>query len=79
MAAGLQDGTRHANQDARRVLLRRNIAVDAQTAQLAAAAVQAVLQASAPSRRPRRHPRAPAGSEQRRSSVSGLRSYGLCS
>ncbi|HUL28011.1 MAG TPA: hypothetical protein VLW44_19810 [Streptosporangiaceae bacterium] len=46
------------------MLLRRNIAVDAETAQLAAAAaVQAALQASAPSRRPRRHPRVPAGSE----------------
>jgi hypothetical protein len=34
------------------VLLRRNIAVDAETAQLVAAAVQAALQASAPSLRP---------------------------
>jgi hypothetical protein len=42
---------------------RRNIAVDAETAQLAAA-VQAALQADAPSRLARRRPRAPAtGSE----------------
>ncbi|HXZ76401.1 MAG TPA: hypothetical protein VEH31_36785 [Streptosporangiaceae bacterium] len=48
----------------RRVLLRRNIAVDAETAQLVAAAVQAALQAGAPSPPPRRRPRAPAtGSE----------------
>jgi hypothetical protein len=48
----------------RRVLLRRNIAVDAETAQLVAAAVQAALQADAPSRLARRRPRAPAtGSE----------------
>ena len=48
----------------RRVLLRRNIAIDAETAHLVAAAVQAALQASAPSRRPRRRPPAPAaGSE----------------
>jgi len=48
----------------RRVLLRRNIAVDAETAQLVAAAVQAALQAGEPSRSARRRPRAPAaGSE----------------
>jgi hypothetical protein len=48
----------------RRVLLRRNIAVDAETVQLVAAAVQAALQADAPSRLARRRPRAPAtGSE----------------
>jgi hypothetical protein len=64
MAADSQDVPRHAGQVVRRVLLRRNIAVDAETAQLIAAAVQAALQASAPSRRPRRRPRAPAaGSE----------------
>jgi hypothetical protein len=32
----------------RRVLLRRNIVIDAETAQLVAAAVQAALQADAP-------------------------------
>jgi hypothetical protein len=37
---------RHAGQVVRRVLLRRNIAVDAETAQLVTAAVQAALQAS---------------------------------
>jgi hypothetical protein len=42
------------------VLLRRNIAVDTETAQLVAAAVQAALQTSAPSRPPRRGPRGPA-------------------
>jgi hypothetical protein len=60
MAAGSQDVPRHAGQVVRRVLLRRNIAVDAETAQLVAAAVQAALQASPPSRRPRRRPRVPA-------------------
>ena len=64
MAADSQDVTRHAGQVVRRVLLRRNIAVDAETAQLVAAAVQAALQAGPPSRRPRRRPRVPAaGSE----------------
>jgi len=41
------------------VLLRRNIAIDAETAQLVAAAVQAALQTGAPSRPPRRGPRVP--------------------
>jgi hypothetical protein len=36
------------------LLLRRNIAIDPETAQLVADAVQAVLQADAPSRPPRR-------------------------
>jgi hypothetical protein len=35
----------------RRVLLRRNIVIDAETAQLVAAAVQAALQANAPGAR----------------------------
>ena len=60
MAAGPQDTPRHAGQVVRRVLLRRNIAIDAETAQLAAAAVQAALQPAAPSRPPRRRPRGPA-------------------
>ena len=64
MAADPQDAPRHAGRVVRRVLLRRNIAVDPETAQLVVAAVQAALQASAPSRPPRRRPRAPAtGSE----------------
>jgi hypothetical protein len=42
------------------VLLRRNIAIDPETAQLVAAAVQAALQAGKPSRPPRRGPRVPA-------------------
>ena len=64
MAEGPQDTSRHAGQVVRRVLLRRNIAVDAETAQLVAAAVQAALQPAAPSRPPRRRPRGPAaGSE----------------
>jgi hypothetical protein len=58
--ADSQDVPRHAGQVVHRVLLRRNIAIDAETAQLVAAAVQAALQASAPSRPPRRRPRAPA-------------------
>ena len=45
---------RHAGRVARRVLLRRNIVIDAETARLAGAAVQAVLQAGAPSRQPGR-------------------------
>jgi hypothetical protein len=45
MDADPQDPPRHAGQVVRRVLLRRNIAVDTETAQLAAAAVQAVLRA----------------------------------
>jgi hypothetical protein len=50
----------HAGQVVRRVLLRRNIAIDPETAQLVAAAVQTALQAGAPSRPPRRGPRVPA-------------------
>jgi hypothetical protein len=64
MPAEPQEVSRHAGQVVRRVLLRRNIVIDAETAQLVAAAVQAALQAGAPSRPPRRRPRAPAtGSE----------------
>jgi len=55
---------RHAGQVVRRVLLRHNLAIDPETAQLVAAAVQAALQPAAPSRPPRRRPRGPAaGSE----------------
>jgi len=49
---------------ARRVLLRRNIAIDAETAQLVAAAVQAALQPAAPLRPPRRRPRVPAADSE---------------
>ena len=64
MAADPQDAPRHAGQIVRRVLLRRNIAIDAETAQLVAVAVQAALQPAAPARPPRRRPRRPAaGSE----------------
>ena len=59
MAAGPQDAPRHAGQVVRRVLLRRNIVIDAETAQLVAVAVQAVLQAGAPSQPPRRGSRVP--------------------
>ena len=59
MAAGPQDTPRHAGQVVRRVLLRRNIVIDAETAHLVAAAVQAALQAGEPSRRPGRGPRVP--------------------
>jgi hypothetical protein len=41
------------------VLLRRNIAIDAETAQLVADAVQAALRAGTPSRPPRRRRRVP--------------------
>jgi len=61
MAAGPQDAPRHAGQAARRVLLRRNIVIDAEPAQLVAA-VQATLQSGAPSRRPRHRPRVPPAS-----------------
>ena len=60
MAAGPQDAPRHAGQVVRRVLLRRNIVIDAETAHLVAAAVQAALQADAP-QLPRRRPRVPVG------------------
>ena len=64
MAADPQDAPRHAGQVVRRALLRRNIAIDAETAQLVADAVQAALEAATPSRPPRRRPRGPAaGSE----------------
>jgi hypothetical protein len=57
---GPHDALPHAGQVVRRVLLRRNVVIDAETAQLVAAAVQAALQAGAPSRPPRRSPRVPA-------------------
>ena len=64
MAADSQDAGRHAGQIVRRVLLRRNIAIDAETAQLVADAVQAALQPTAPSRPPRRRPRGPAADSE---------------
>ena len=60
MADGLQDASRHAAQVVRWVLLRRNIAVDVETAQLVAAAVQDALQTSTASQSPRRRRRVPA-------------------
>ncbi len=64
MPAGPRDAPRHAGQVVRRVPLRRNIAIDAETAQLVADAVQAALQPAAPARPPRRCPRGrAAGSE----------------
>ena len=59
MTDGLQDAPRHAGQVVRRVLLRRNIAIDPETAQLVADAVQAVLRADTPARPPRRRRRVP--------------------
>jgi hypothetical protein len=59
MADSPQGRSPDAGQVVRRVLLRRNIAVDAETAQLVAAAVQAALQAGAPSRPPRPRRRVP--------------------
>ncbi len=59
MADSPQDPPRHVGHVIRRVLLRRNIAIDAETAQLVAAAVQAALQAGVSSRPPRRRPRVP--------------------
>jgi hypothetical protein len=49
-AIGPHDVPPRAGQVVRRVLLRRNIVIDAETAQLVAAAVQAALQAGVPSR-----------------------------
>jgi len=64
MAADPPDAPRHAGQVVRRVLLRRNIAIDAETAQAVAAAVQAALQAGPASRPHRRRRHAPsAGGE----------------
>jgi hypothetical protein len=57
---GLHDAPPHAGRVVRRVLLRRNIVIDAETAQLVATVVQAALEAGAPSRPPRRGPRVPA-------------------
>lgn len=59
MADRPQDASRHAGRVVRRVLLRRNIAVDPETAQLVADAVQAALQAAAPGRPPRQRRRVP--------------------
>jgi hypothetical protein len=63
MADSPQDPPRHVGHVVRRVLLRRNIAIDAETAQLVADAVQAALRAGTPSRPPRRRPQAPADCE----------------
>ena len=59
MADSPQNPSRHVGHVVRRMLLRRNIAIDAETAQLVADAVQAALQAGASSRPPRRRPRVP--------------------
>ena len=48
MATDPQDAPRHAGQVVRRVLRRRNIAIDAETAQLVAAAAQTALRAVRP-------------------------------
>jgi hypothetical protein len=63
-AIGPYHAASHAGQVVRRVLLRRNIVIDAETAQLVAAAVQAALQDGAPSRPPRRRPRVPAADSE---------------
>jgi len=59
MADRPQDPPPHAGHVVRRVLLRRNIAIDPETARLVADAVQAVLRAGTPARPPRRGPRVP--------------------
>ena len=48
------DAPPHAGRVVRRVLLRRNVVIDAENAQFVVAAVQAALRAYAPSRPPRR-------------------------
>ncbi len=75
MADGPQDASRHAGQVVRRVLLRRNIAVDAETAQLVADAVQAALRAGAPSRPPRRRRRVPPPAAPPCSDLAGATSW----
>jgi hypothetical protein len=59
MADSPQDAPGHAGHVVRHVLLRRNIAIDAETAQLVADAVQAALRADAPSLPPRQSRRIP--------------------
>ena len=59
MADHPQDAPRHAGQVVRRVLLRRNIAIDAETAPLVADAVRAALRAGAPARPLRQRRRVP--------------------
>jgi hypothetical protein len=54
-----EDVPQHAGRVVRRMLLRRGIAIDAETAQLIAAAVHAVLPDGVSSRPPRRRSRAP--------------------
>jgi len=64
MADRPQDAPRHAGHVVRRVLLRRNIAIDPETAQLVADAIQAVLRPVAPARPPHRRPRDPAADSE---------------
>ena len=59
MADGPQDAPRHAGHVVRRVLLRRNVAIDAETAPLVADAVRAALRAGAPARPLRQRRRVP--------------------
>jgi hypothetical protein len=61
---GPRDASPHAGQVVRRVLLRRNIVIDAETAQLVVAAVQAALRAGAPPRPPRQGRRGPAANSE---------------
>jgi hypothetical protein len=63
IAADPQGPPPHAGQVVRRVLLRHNITIDPETAQLVAAAVQAVLRVGTPSRPPRRARAFPYGCE----------------
>ena len=64
VTAESHDAPPHAGQVVRRILLRRNIVIDAETAQLVADAVQAALQEGAPSRSRRRGPRVPAADRE---------------
>ena len=59
VTVGPHDAPPHAGQVVRRILLRRNIVIDAETAQLVVAAVQTALQAGAPSGPRRQGPRLP--------------------
>jgi hypothetical protein len=64
VTADPHDAPPHAGQVVRRALLRRNIVIGAETAQLVADAVQATLQVGMPSRPPRRTRRAPAADRE---------------
>lgn len=72
MAADPRDASRHAEQVVRRVLLRRNVAIDAETAHLVVAAVQGVERVGGAGRQGGSGgaPRGPRAGHQQRSELS---------